>query len=108
MELSTPKMKTRWSLGDLQNYCKESTRSFNMAMQWPTILEILTSNDQKGLCLPHEPTSREATRRIQIMRGHLKAVQRRRLTGGLGGEALTAPPKQASNNSETSCRLTHR
>ena len=82
-------MKTRWSLGDLQNYCKESTRSFNMAMQWPTILEILTSNDQKGLCLPHEPTSREATRRIQIMRGHLKAVQRRRLTGGLGGETLT-------------------
>jgi hypothetical protein len=44
MELSTPKMKTRWSLGDLQNYCKESTRSFNMAMQWPAILEILSSN----------------------------------------------------------------
>jgi hypothetical protein len=32
MELPTPEIKTRWSLGDLQNYCKEIMRSFNTAI----------------------------------------------------------------------------
>ena len=83
--------KSVWSVDDLQTYADEAVHSFCKAGQhWQQVLAILTGCNENSYSevseFTHPLTSPEVTRRIQIVRGHLMAIPRRRLLGGTEGK----------------------
>jgi hypothetical protein len=64
---------------------KQSTPSLKAGQHWQQVLAILTGCNENSYSevseFTHPLTSLEVTRRIQIVRDHLMAIPRRRLSG---------------------------